>query len=303
MKQLQNIIIVFLLMFSLAEIGWSQCAGDVNCDGVVDGLDVSILAADFGTTGCGNCDNVIARVEELEEKVAVLEDLLLHFRRDENDIFIEGANLHIRNTDENGSTNTINGLGNLIVGYNELRGTGDDRNGSHNVVIGTKHNYSAYGGLVVGQNNEISGNYASVSGGHDSIASGTWSSVSGGSYNQASRANSSVSGGRDNTAAAESASISGGRYNSATGDYSSVSGGGSLYMGQGNRAEGAFSSVNGGILNYAQGEYSSVNGGASNYAIGRFSSVAGGQSANVNRESSSVVGDAGNVYVDNATVH
>ena len=43
-----------------------------------------------------------------------------------------------------------NGLGNLVIGYNELRGAGDDRSGSHNLVIGSRNNYSSHGGLVGG---------------------------------------------------------------------------------------------------------------------------------------------------------
>jgi hypothetical protein len=75
-----------------------------------------------------------------------------------------------------------NGLGNLIVGYNEPRPEGfvNFRTGSHNVVVGQQHNFSGFGGLVVGFFNEISGDFASVSGGFGNTASGAFSSVSGG---------------------------------------------------------------------------------------------------------------------------
>ena len=49
-----------------------------------------------------------------------LEDLLTHFSRVDDDIHITGANLHIVNG--MGDTETTNSLGNLIIGYNELRG-------------------------------------------------------------------------------------------------------------------------------------------------------------------------------------
>ena len=76
-----------------------------------------------------------------------LETLLAGVSRSGNDIFIDGANLHIR--DGSGSTDgPVNGLGNLIVGYNERRGEGDDRTGSHNLIVGSQHNYSAYSSLV-----------------------------------------------------------------------------------------------------------------------------------------------------------
>ena len=51
---------------------------------------------------------------------------------------------------------TTNGVGNLIVGYQEFRGRSDDRTGSHNIVGGFRQNYSSFGGLVVGRKNTIS---------------------------------------------------------------------------------------------------------------------------------------------------
>ena len=113
----------------------------------------------------------------LAQRVAALETLLKHFSRDGNEVTITGANLHIVNG--LGSTDCIgdqgneipdcpNGLGNLIVGYNEPRPPelGEDfRTGSHNVVVGDGHNFSRFGGVVVGFRNTISGDFSSVSGG------------------------------------------------------------------------------------------------------------------------------------------
>ena len=138
-------------------------------------------------------------VGTLEARIATLEALLEHFSRDGNDVTIAGANLHIVNGTGT-TTGTVNGLGNLIVGYNEVRGSGDDRTGSHNLVVGKEHNYSSFGGLVAGYYNTISGRYASVSGGSVNVAGGSSSSVSGGSGNEASGTDSSVSGGYYNQA-------------------------------------------------------------------------------------------------------
>jgi hypothetical protein len=72
--------------------------------------------------------------EDLEERVAALEDLLKHFSRTGNEVTIKGGNLHIING--LGETPTTNSLGNLIVGYNEPReGAENTRTGSHNVVV------------------------------------------------------------------------------------------------------------------------------------------------------------------------
>ena len=85
-----------------------------------------------------------------------------------------GCNVQIVNGLDD--TETINGAGNLIVGYNEPPGgfqaPPPDRTGSHNIVAGKSNNYSSYGGLVVGDSNSISGGFAAVSGGHENTASG-----------------------------------------------------------------------------------------------------------------------------------
>ena len=136
MRKLNIMGLVFFVLFSMVSVGYSACEGDLTCNGTIDGSDLAMFAADFGTTGCGNCDDVINRLTEPEDKVALLEELLQHFTRNGNDVYIDGANLHIRNG--SGYTHVgINGLGNLIVGYNELRAVGDDRTGSHNIVVGT----------------------------------------------------------------------------------------------------------------------------------------------------------------------
>ena len=185
-------------------------------------------------------------------------------------IRIEGANLQIVNG--SGTTNgTVDGLGNLIVGYNEIGNpSGDDRTGSHNIVSGRKNNFSSYGGLVVGSDNIISGEWSSVSGGRANTASGLWASVSGGQNNESYGTSSSVSGGRFNTASGMFASVSGGRGNTASGYLSSVSGG------DVNTADNDRSSVSGGRFNTASGAWSSISGGYGNTASGTNSSTSGG---------------------------
>ena len=114
-----------------------------------------------------------AEVTALKNRLVAVESLLQHFTRNGNDISITGANLWIKSgsgaTDGGG---TVNGLGNLIVGYNEARGAGDDRTGSHNLIIGSQNNYASFGGLVAGYLNTVSGTYSSVSGGNGNTASG-----------------------------------------------------------------------------------------------------------------------------------
>jgi hypothetical protein len=143
-------------------------------------------------------------------------------------VIFTGANVHIRS----GSSTTydggsLTGLGNLIVGYNQLRpgdGAGQ-RGGSHNIVVGDHHRFTSYGGLVAGYENEVSRSHASVTGGFHNTASGYRSSICGGYFNTASGDESSVSGGHVNTASGPSSSVSGGYSNTASGGESSISGG------------------------------------------------------------------------------
>ena len=60
-----------------------------------------------------------------------------------------------------GSTASVNGTGNLVVGYDETPGT---QSGSHDLVLGQKQTYTGYGELVGGYGNNVSGNYAGALG-------------------------------------------------------------------------------------------------------------------------------------------
>ncbi|MBT8338920.1 MAG: hypothetical protein HKP58_18670 [Desulfatitalea sp.] len=137
-----------------------------------------------------------AEVMELKKTVVQLSQLLKGVSRLNNDILFNGVNLHIVNG--TGSTEGgTNGLGNLVVGYNELKSGSSQKShsGSHNVVIGKNLTYTSYGGLVVGEANTIKAPYAVVSGGFNNRASGKYSCVGGGQLNEASGDYATVSGG------------------------------------------------------------------------------------------------------------
>jgi hypothetical protein len=217
----------------------------------------------------------------MAERMATVENKLsaMTFDGAANEVVITGANLRIVNGQ--GSTETTNGLGNLIVGYNEPRqvnitcdpnvvSCANTHTGSHNIVVGREQNFSSFGGLVVGIQNEISGAFASITAGESNTASGGSSSISGGFQNRASDFFSSISGGSGSTASGFTASISGGNNATASGNHAWV-GGGNL-----NTASERISSVCGGQNNTASGVASSVSGGENNTASGNFSSVSGG---------------------------
>lgn len=185
------------------------------------------------------------------------------------DVTLSGYNLNIVNG--LGGTATLNGTGNLIIGYNELsRQFTQDRTGSHNLVIGAANNYLSYGGLVAGNENVVSKPYASVTGGSFNRANAPYATVSGGYSNTASADHASVTGGDSNTASDYAASVTGGYQNKADGRLASVSGGIQ------NEASKTCASVSGGQDNIASGVYSSVSGGAGNIAVGALSSISGG---------------------------
>jgi hypothetical protein len=238
------------------------------------------------------------RQRGLAQRVAALEQLLNHFSREGKEIFITGANLHIVNglgrtdcgTEEQPIPDCPNGRGNLIVGYNEPREFEENiRTGSHNVVVGQEHNFSRFAGLVVGQFNTISGDFAVVSSGRVNTASGFAAAVSGGDGNTASGDSSAVSGGLFNEASGVASSVSGGNNNTASGFISAVSGG--VF----NQASGGTSSVSGGQNNMASGERAAVSGGDSNTASGFFSAVGGGVNNTASGERAAVSGGAGNI--------
>jgi hypothetical protein len=195
-------------------------------------------------------------------QITSLQSLLQHFSRSGNEIYITGANLNIRDGSGHtwGNTNdpgfpVATGLGNLIVGYNEAMFPPGTKTGSHNLVLGLWPSYSSVGGIVAGQENTISGAYATVTGGDRNTASAATASVTGGSLNSANFVSASVTGGAFNAANGGCASVTGGARNVAVFFGASVTGG------EGNIAQEVYSSVTGGSTNFAGGRWSSVSGG------------------------------------------
>jgi hypothetical protein len=227
------------------------------------------------------------RVAELEAQVEILtaalqeaQEILQYVRVETEEInrlagphlIIEGVNVHVQSgsgfTDDGcrgwmpGYPNceSLTGLGNLIVGYNEPKllrdppGPFNIRTGSHNLVLGRFHSYTSFAGFVAGLGNDITAAHASVSGGTDNWASGYASSICGGQGNVASGFGSAVTGGISNRAEGGYSSVSGGSENLASGDVASVSGG------HRNEASGLGASVSGGRDREAPGEVNWVAG-------------------------------------------
>ncbi|MCP4132443.1 MAG: hypothetical protein GY754_15835 [bacterium] len=199
----------------------------------IHGISISNLqgAVEGHTTAIDNLDGDVSNLNTTFDGVSRLTDPYTG----QPTIRFSGVNVQIVNGlgYTNGGENDfvpdgtkVNGLGNLIVGYNEVRvdmdgnpTNTDDRSGSHNIIVGTWNNYSSYGGLVAGYRNNIYGIYSSVSAGYTNTTEGTGASVSGGCFNKAIESRSSVTGGRENTASASYSTVGGGRYRNITTKY------------------------------------------------------------------------------------
>jgi hypothetical protein len=196
---------------------WRQLAGSVLVLMLVTLLQPWGLAAQAPGEAP---DRTLWQLVNLWGRVRALEGKLTHVTSVTGagglpEVRITGANLRLVNGLR--ATATANGLGNLLVGYNEPRQGGNVETGSHNVVVGQGHNFSSFGGLVVGRQNEIRGTFAAVCGGFDNTASASATSVSGGRGNTAS-------GGHGNTASGFTSAVSGGRNHTVRGDFNWLAG-------------------------------------------------------------------------------
>jgi hypothetical protein len=274
---------LFAVTVVLLVLGLGEQPVSAQNNGIPD--QIAALQAQVNSLQTANAD-LQAQVSSLQASLMTLQhnsvlalNNVLSYNASTKAATFTGANVFIVNGQ--GTTASANGVGNLVVGYNEppnpppvffctdgqfldqascvaagdVWGNTQRLLGSHNVVVGKGHSFTRFGGLVVGNTSVINRDFASVSGGEFNIASGI---------------SSSVSGGQGNAATGQSSSISGGLGNVATGEISSVSGGG------GNNATGQSSSISGGDGSVASGQSSSVSGGGGNLASGAFSSVSGG---------------------------
>ena len=148
-----------------------------------------------------------------------------------------------------GATNTTNGCGNLIVGYNEpprpSSGAPSTRTGSHNLIVGRFHSHASYAGLLAGEMNVTTANAPS-------------SCVVGGSEGSANADRVVVLGGVENKANSGRCVIIGGFDNGANGGDRAV-----VVGGVNNRADAPTSSIFGGTGNTTGGANSTILGGSS----------------------------------------
>ena len=157
---------------------------DGNADALIGVTDLQDMLSVYGGAfspsdiqidGVGLAEVIGQLQATVEAQQAYITQLQHYISISEETVLISGANLQVV-SGEGATDATVNGLGNIIVGYDE--NTSDDKSGSHNLVVGYGHTYSSFGGFVAGQDNSITGNYTSISGGANNTASGYQSSVS-----------------------------------------------------------------------------------------------------------------------------
>ncbi|HYC80682.1 MAG TPA: hypothetical protein VEB65_02770 [Solirubrobacterales bacterium] len=161
-----------------------------------------------------------AELKALAHRVAALEETLKGVSREGSTLLFDGMNLQLQSG--LGKNGPVNGLGNLIVGYNEHPRA---QTGSGNLVMGTlAQGFSSSGAIVAGERNEAKG-ANSVVFGQFGTAKGEMSTVLGGQGNIAGGDLSVVGGGYENTTGARFATAMSGAENKANGIASFIGGG------------------------------------------------------------------------------
>lgn len=293
----------------------ARIAGDVAIDGslIVNGmavggamtaLDESLedLAARLDAVVSENGElaaalrSAVDRIGTLESELAdangrvdALESTLSGVTHDGDTLVFSGMNVRIDNGA--GGTDTINGLGNLVIGYAEDASVAD-RSGSHNLVVGSNHTYSSYGGLVAGIGNAVTAPYASVTGGSGNTASGYNAAVLGGWLNIATDNHAVAAGGWANEASAPMAFVAGGLRNSAQAQDATIVGGGSNEITQvGGTVAGGFDNSVVGDPTAASPAGASIFGGQGSTTDGDTTTVVGGTQGTLSDAYDTLVGN------------
>jgi hypothetical protein len=183
-----------------------------------------------------------------------------------------------------------NGVGNLIVGYNEDKAFPSappkDRTGSHNLVVGYGHDFTKFGGVLFGRENALHGAYSAVLGGTRNACEAVSCSIVSGyentmEYGPGATFDSAILGGDRNSILGSQNVIVGGAFNEIVGGNSGAStsvvvgGFDNLVQGAGAGAIGWAVAV-GGRSNVVDHNWAAVTGGRGNHAAGDHGVVSGG---------------------------
>ena len=93
-----------------------------------------------------------AEINDNHARLQTLETLLAGVTRSGDTVVFGGLNVQVHNGA--GATQTSNGTGNLVLGYNANSGAAP-RTGSHNLIVGDDHGYTGAGGIAAGVGHSI----------------------------------------------------------------------------------------------------------------------------------------------------
>src|SRR6202035_644222 len=100
-------------------------------------------------------------------EVTLLKNILPHIKFVESGIgkkpTVQFFGVNVQIVNGLGKTETINGAGNLVIGYDENASL--PQTGSHDLILGEQETFTSYGGIVSGIKNTITAPFASVTGG------------------------------------------------------------------------------------------------------------------------------------------
>jgi len=241
---------------------------------------------------------MMTQIIELQGQVDALEAAIIpglanHVSvEDDQTLLISGVNLQLVNG--NGETPAVNGLGNLIIGYNESDSLTTQRQGSHNLVMGRWNQYASFSGIAHGLRNSVLTHESAVIAGSNNVVSGVKSAVLGGDNNTAFGNKVVAIGGVGNAAMGSVTSAIGGWQNQVDGTADIVLGG------RYNVAQGGSSVLIGGGYNTTNGQKSVLVGGESNQTSpdelgnGQYAAVFGGRFNNASDYCSAIFGGASN---------
>ncbi len=207
-----------------------------------------------------------------------------NFSSEDGKVLVSGANLHVVNGSQ--ATNIVNGKGNIIIGYNEKRvNNPQSAVGSHNLVLGTRNEYTSYGSIVSGNYNTVSKPHAAVITGQHNEATGQFSVIVGGGGKETLELSGKKYTFEGNKATADFSVIIGGVENSNDGRNSIIVGGGKNAISSSSTQPyaGVVNTLIGGTNNLMYGTASLMCGGDANNSYGLQSIMIGGWSNTIGK--------------------
>jgi hypothetical protein len=215
-----------------------------------------------------------------------------------NSVTFSGANVYVQSG--SGATDgAVNGLGNLVVGYNE-DDFGASRAGSHNLIVGDNHSYDSYAGVLFGFRSDVETPYGTVLGGFRHLIGGSsiYGSIVGGELNVLDDGDAAtIVGGYENgedqsgnfSVPGDNSVIIGGKNNEANGARSVAIGG------ERNEASSSDSMVVGGYNNIASSTEAVAMGGINTVASASLAVSIGGKGNDASARGGVVIGGQSNV--------